>query len=296
MKNKLLLLLSSLILSLSAYGEWTTVLPGNNSTLYIDFETLEEREGFIYWLYMDSWTDGSAKSNAQGDCNLKGFKVNKRVNFSMPMGEGEGIENNMVSSWEYYEPNTGYEILLNFICQMSKLNPEEQAIRIEALTKRNEEFERQRNSLNKDSEVEQSSSQMSKYFRNEERVTIDTLPSKFWYYTFGSVLIGSTHGDTAKPEKLPQIMAADRPEEWGKSEFRYWYTGHIHNKQSMEFPGVMWESFRTLAGKDAWHFGSGYRAGRDMSCIIHHKEYGEIGRNTASLKLVRHTSGALLDS
>jgi hypothetical protein len=155
MKNKLLLLLSSLILSFSAYGEWTTVLPGNNSSLYIDFETLEEREGFIYWLYMDSWTDGSAKSNAQGDCNLKGFKVNKRVNFSMPMGEGEGIENNMVSSWEYYEPNTGYEILLNFICQMSKLNPEEQAIRIEALTKRNEEFERQRNGLNKDSEVNQ---------------------------------------------------------------------------------------------------------------------------------------------
>ena len=41
------------------------------------------------------------------------------------------------------------------------------------------------------------------------------------------------------------------------------------------------------AGKDAWHFGSGYRAGRDMSCIIHHKDFGEIGRNTASLKLVR---------
>lgn len=128
---------------------------------------------------------------------------------------------------------------------------------------------------------------MSKYFRDEPRVTIDTLPSKFWYYTFGNVLIGSTHGDTAKPEKLPQIMAADRPEEWGKSEYRYWYTGHIHNKQSIEFPGVMWESFRTLAGKDAWHFGSGYRAGRDMSCIIHHKDFGEIGRNTASLKLVR---------
>ena len=181
MKNKLLLLLSSLILSLSAYGEWTTVLPGNNSTLYIDFETLEEREGFIYWLYMDSWTDGSAKSNAQGDCNLKGFKVNKRVNFSMPMGEGEGIENNMVSSWEYYEPNTGYEILLNFICQMSKLNPEEQAIRIEALTKRNEEFERQRNGLNKDSEVEQSSSPMST-LKSPYIKSVEASIKQFWRY------------------------------------------------------------------------------------------------------------------
>jgi len=181
MKNRLLLLISSLILSFNAYGEWTTVLPGNTSSLYIDFETLEEREGFIYWLYMDSWSDGSAKSNAQGDCNLKGFKVNKRVNFSMPMGEGEGIENNMVSSWEYYEPNTGYEILLNFICQMSKLNPEEQAIRIEALTKRNEEFERQRNGITKDSEVEKNSSQMSA-LKSPYIKSVEANIKAFWRY------------------------------------------------------------------------------------------------------------------
>ncbi len=179
--KKLLLILFSLMFSFNSYGEWTSVLPGNNSSLYIDFTTLEEREGFIYWLYMDSWSDGSAKSNAQGDCNLKGFKVNKRVNFSMPMGEGEGIENNMVSSWEYYEPNTGYEILLNFICQMSKLNPEEQAIRIEALTKRNEEFERQRNSLNKDSEVEQSSSQMST-LKSPYIKSVEASIKQFWRY------------------------------------------------------------------------------------------------------------------
>jgi len=128
---------------------------------------------------------------------------------------------------------------------------------------------------------------INKYFRNESRVTVDTSPAKFWYYQFGKVLIGSTHGDTAKPEKLPQIMAADKPKEWGDAEYRYWYTGHIHNRQAMEFPGVLWESFRTLAGKDAWHSGQGYRSNRDMSCIIHHREYGEIGRNTASLKLVR---------
>jgi len=128
---------------------------------------------------------------------------------------------------------------------------------------------------------------ISKYFRNEPRVTVDTSPAKFWYYQFGKVLIGSTHGDTCKPDKLPQIMAADRPREWGDAEFRYWYTGHIHNKQAIEFAGCTWESFRTLAGKDAWHSGQGYRSGRDMSCIILHKDFGEVGRNTASLKLVR---------
>ena len=180
MKNKLLLLISSLIISFNTFGEWTSVLPGNNSSLYIDFGTLEEREGFIYWLYMDSWSDGSAKSNAQGDCNLKGFKVNKRVNFSLPMGEGEGTENNMVSSWEYYEPNTGYEILLNFICQMSKLTSEDKKIRIEALTKRNEEFERERNrSVKKPNEV---SSPKLNIIKSPYIKSIDENIKLFWSY------------------------------------------------------------------------------------------------------------------
>jgi len=128
---------------------------------------------------------------------------------------------------------------------------------------------------------------MEKYFHNEPRVFVDVMPSKFWYYQFGKVLIGSAHGDTAKPEKLPQIMAADKPKEWGGSDFRYWYTGHIHSRNSIEFAGCTWESFRTLAAKDAWHSGAGYRSGRDMSCILIHKDFGEIGRNTASLKMVR---------
>ncbi len=181
MKNKLLLLIFSLILSFNSYGDWTSVLPGNNSSLYIDFETLEEREGFIYWRYMDSWADGSAKSSAQGDCNLRGFKVNKRVNFSLPMGEGEGTENNMVSSWEYYEPNTGYEILLNFICQMSKLSPKEQQIRIEALTKRNEEFERERTKRFEESKVEISSPKLS-IIKSPYIKSIDENIKLFWRY------------------------------------------------------------------------------------------------------------------
>jgi len=100
-------------------------------------------------------------------------------------------------------------------------------------------------------------------------------------------LIGSTHGDMAKPDKLPQIMAADKPKEWGSTKHRYWYTGHIHTRNVIESAGCTWESFRTLAAKDAWHSGMGYRSGRDMCCILLHKDFGEVGRNTASLDLIR---------
>jgi hypothetical protein len=59
------------------------------------------------------------------------------------MGEGEGVEREINGAWEYYQPNTGFEVLLNFICQMSRLDSEEKSQRIEALTKRNEALEKE---------------------------------------------------------------------------------------------------------------------------------------------------------
>jgi hypothetical protein len=124
------------------------------------------------------------------------------------------------------------------------------------------------------------------YFSNDPDVQIDLGPSKYWYYLFGSVLIGSTHGDTVKPERLPSIMAADMPQEWGQAKHRYWYTGHIHSKNAMEFPGVQWESFRTLAPADSYAHTYGYRSGRDMVAIVHHKDHGEIERHRCDVGML----------
>lgn len=123
-------------------------------------------------------------------------------------------------------------------------------------------------------------------YSDNPRVTIDDNPGKFHYYQFGKVLIGVTHGDTGKPEKLAGVMAADQPVMWGQTEFRYWLTGHVHNRSTLELPGVMWETFRTLAARDAWANASGYRSGRDMTSIVFHKDYGEIGRHRFDVKML----------
>lgn len=117
------------------------------------------------------------------------------------------------------------------------------------------------------------------FFRDNERVEIDTSPSPFWYVRHGQVLIGSTHGDRTKPPDLPQIMATDRAQDWGETKYRYWYTGHIHHHTRHEFRGCQVESFRTLAASDAWHHGQGYRSGRDMHCIVHHSSQGDLERH-----------------
>ena len=120
---------------------------------------------------------------------------------------------------------------------------------------------------------------VSCYFHNEPRVEVDLSPAAVWYYQFGKVLIGSTHGDTIKGNALMGVMAADKPAEWGPSKHRYWLVGHVHHVEQKEYPGGIVEYFRTLATGDAWHHGQGYRSGRDMRLIVMHREHGEIERH-----------------
>jgi hypothetical protein len=127
---------------------------------------------------------------------------------------------------------------------------------------------------------------LSCYFHNEPRVEVDLSPAVAWYYRFGKVLIGSTHGDTIKGKDMLAVMAADKPEEWGQTKHRHWYVGHVHHHDSKEYHGGTVEYFRTLASRDAWHQGQGYRAGRDMCMIVHHREHGEIERHRCDVGML----------
>lgn len=125
------------------------------------------------------------------------------------------------------------------------------------------------------------------YFHNNPRVRISLSPAAFWYFQFGKVLIGATHGDTTKIENLPGIMYSDCRSLISSSEFMYFYQGHLHHDRVQEKDGITCEVFRTLASSDAWHFGAGYRSGRDMRCLVHHKEYGEIERHRCDIKMIK---------
>lgn len=127
---------------------------------------------------------------------------------------------------------------------------------------------------------------LSCFFHDEPRVTVDLSPAFFWYHQFGRNLIGSTHGDTAKGPDMPSIMAADMPEAWGSTSHRYWYVGHVHHSDLKEYRGCIVEYFRTLAARDAWHAGQGYRAGRDMRLIVLHREHGEVERHRCDVGML----------
>lgn len=123
---------------------------------------------------------------------------------------------------------------------------------------------------------------LANIYENESRVTIDTSPAHFHYFEFGDNLIGTHHGHGTKMKDLPGVMAADRPEAWGRTKHRAWWTGHIHHQQAHDFPGCSVESFRILAPADAWAAQKGYRAVRDMKSIVLHRRYGEVDRHTVT--------------
>jgi hypothetical protein len=122
-------------------------------------------------------------------------------------------------------------------------------------------------------------------YENEPRVIINRSPSHYHYFEFGANLIGTHHGHGAKMEKLPLIMATDKPEAWGRTKHRAWLTGHIHHKQFSDFNGCTVESLRILAAPDAYAHQKGYRPIRNMVSIVLHREDGEVARHTVSPRM-----------
>lgn len=129
------------------------------------------------------------------------------------------------------------------------------------------------------------------YYHNHDRVTVREDTGPFWFYEFGRTMIGATHGDMAKPHQMVNIMAAKEPEMWGRTAHRYVYLGHIHRKTkgatldtAGEIGGAQWETFQTIAPRDAWGNSMGFTAGRSMQAIVLHKDRGEKVRYTATVE------------
>lgn len=118
------------------------------------------------------------------------------------------------------------------------------------------------------------------WYRNDPRVTVDVDASLYWWHRFGSVLLGATHGDEAKIQDMPSIMAHRRAPDWGLTKFRYVHGFHLHHsaKFATEGGGVISEIHQAPIPQDAWHYGAGFLSGRSVQAITYHKDFGEIGR------------------
>ncbi len=126
---------------------------------------------------------------------------------------------------------------------------------------------------------------LAAWYRNEERVQVDTDPGEFWFHQHGEVMIAGNHGHNTKVKDMPAIMAARRKEMWGATTFRYAHGFHIHHrhKGADEAGGVIWETHQSPAAQDGYHDSAGYVSGRSLCTITYRADRGETGRSTENI-------------
>lgn len=125
------------------------------------------------------------------------------------------------------------------------------------------------------------------WFRKADDISVEVSPAHRSYYTYGENLIGLEHGDSAKIDRLPLLMAQERSKEWSATKFRYWYLHHIHHKvkhkwlDGKDFIGVSVEYLRSPSSSDSWHSRKGFTGiNKAVEAFIHSKKEGQIARIT----------------
>jgi len=117
------------------------------------------------------------------------------------------------------------------------------------------------------------------WFKDCKQITFDCSISHRKAFRYGLNLVGTTHGDGAKNQDLPLLMATEFPIDWAATKHRYVYTHHVHHKFSKDYIGVTVESLRSPSGADSWHHVKGYQhAPKAIEGFLHHKINGQVAR------------------
>lgn len=129
------------------------------------------------------------------------------------------------------------------------------------------------------------------YYHRDNRVQVDSAPTTRKYIEYGCTLLGFDHGDIVKPEKLPNIMAAEQREAWGRVEFTEWLTGHYHKVKEQQFTsadthgGTVVRTLPSLSGTDAWHYRNGFVHGRRAAeAYLYSRDNGYVGHFNANVR------------
>jgi lambda repressor-like predicted transcriptional regulator len=124
---------------------------------------------------------------------------------------------------------------------------------------------------------------LSERYRENPRVSVQRKPGEFFVREFGKCLIASHHGDKAKPDRLVMFMADQWAEMWGRTKYRFLFTGHLHHTKSQDIGGCQWEQLRAISARDAYATAHAYTARAEMQAITYERDRGEVSRVKVAL-------------
>lgn len=129
---------------------------------------------------------------------------------------------------------------------------------------------------------------LASHFHDHPGVTVDHSCHPRKYVVFGKNLIGFCHGHGEKHEKLPMLMAVERPQDWAATRFREWHLGHFHSKKTKVFVAhqdlhsVQVRILPSICPPDAWHAAMGYTSKLAAEAYFWDRENGCVATFTHS--------------
>lgn len=125
-------------------------------------------------------------------------------------------------------------------------------------------------------------------YSETDRVNVVNNSDVFIPYRMGDTFVMTHHSDKCKPAQLAKVMATDFREHWGAARFCYIDTGHVHHGfTSKEHPGVMIESWNTLAPADKYAHDGGWRSRQSITRVDRSRKYGNTSRRTLPVEEIQ---------
>ena len=124
------------------------------------------------------------------------------------------------------------------------------------------------------------------FYEDEPRLTIDRSASTYYAYQWGQTALFYHHGHKRTINDVDRVFAADFPEIFGNTKFRYGHVGHRHSDELVKTKLMKIEQHETLAARDAHAGNGGWRSGRSAKAIWYSKRFGESGRTIITPEMV----------
>lgn len=115
-------------------------------------------------------------------------------------------------------------------------------------------------------------------YRLSSTIHVDDAPGEFFIHQFGKVMLAAHHGDKAKADRLAHFIADEFAPIWGKTRYRYAFTGHLHHHKAQDIGGIAWEQLQAVTARDAYAYSHAYSARASLSAITYHRDKGEVSR------------------
>jgi hypothetical protein len=127
---------------------------------------------------------------------------------------------------------------------------------------------------------------LAAFYENEPRVTVNTSPLPYYAHQHGEVMLAWHHGHLKKFDRLGGFMAAQFPQMWGQTRYRYAHCGHLHHMRQQDTDGITIVQHETLAARDSHAARHGYTSSRGMTAEVYHENYGLVGTNKVRPEMV----------